>query len=161
MAAPVTFLEQKHWPRWTTASFAKHFFDTKESSVEFYLEGTLKMDADSIATDLMELRIDGPHMRQTSAGVWVLEVNIGILMITKMPDNDLYKHQVNIGNIVDDMTVTMEIYKYGSGVDDDQSLAWCMNRTGEILIRHFGQPDTAKLLQQSSVEGDYLVTLQV
>lgn len=153
--------EQKHWPRWTTASIARHFFVTKESDVEFYLEGTLRMDVESIATDLMELRIDGPHMRQTSAGVWVLEVSIGILMVTVMSDNDMYKHLVNVGNIADDMLNTIEVYKYGSGGDDDGSLAWCITREGEILIRHFGQPDDAKLLQQSSVEGTYLVTLQV
>ncbi len=159
--AAVDLAEQHHWPRWTTASFAKHFFDTKEAGMEFYLEGTLRMDADSIATDLMELRIDGPHMRQTSAGVWILEVNIGILVITVMPDNDLYKHLNNIGQIINDVPESIGIYKYGAGGDDDQSLAWCMNREGELLTRHFGQPDKAKLLQQSSVEGNYFATLQV
>lgn len=156
-----TIAEQNHWTRWTTASIARHFFDTKESAVEFFLEGTLRMDADSIATDLMELRIDGPHMTEVSAGCWILEVNIGILMITVMKDTDLYRHQVNLGNIIDDIVGTLNVYKYGTGVDDDDSLAFCLDRKGEVLTRHFGQPDKAKQLQQSSVEGDYFSTLQV
>ena len=153
--------EQKHWTRWVAASISKHFFDTKESSVEFYLEGSLRQDADSIATDLMEVRIDGPHMVEVSAGCWKLEVNIGILIVTVTSDSDLYKHHVNIGNIIDDYVGTINVYKYGTGDDDDDTLAFCMQRQGDIVTRHFGQPDQAKRLQQSSVEGDYFVTLQV
>lgn len=153
--------EQKHWTRWVTASIAKHFFDTKESAVEFFLEGSLRQDADSIATDLMEVRIDGPHMIEISAGCWKLEVNIGILVVTVTSDSDLYKHHVNIGNILDDYVGTINVHKYGTGVDDDDSLAFCLQRQGDIVTRHFGQPDQAKRLQQSSVEGDYFVTLNV
>ncbi len=156
-----TITEQKHWTRWTTASIAKHFNDTKEGAVEFYLEGTIRMDADSIATDLMELRIDGPHMTEVSAACWKLEVNIGILMITVKVDGDLYKHQVNLGNILDDMVGTINVYKYGTGVDDDDSLAFCLDRKGEVLTRHFGQPVAARVLQQASVEGNYFCILQV
>ena len=153
--------EQKHWTRWVAASISKHFFDTKESSVEFYLEGSLRQDADSIATDLMEVRIDGPHMVEISAGCWKLEVNIGILVVTVTSDSDLYKHHVNIGNIIDDYVGVINVYKYGNGADDDDSLAFCLQRAGDIVTRHFGQPDQAKRLQQSSVEGDYFVTLNV
>lgn len=156
-----TIAEQKHWTRWVTSSIAKHFFDTKESNIEFYLEGTLKQDADSIATDLIEVRIDGPHMVEVSASCWKLEVNIGILVVTLTVDSDLYKHQVNIGNLLDDYVGQLNVYKYGTGGDDDDSLAFCMQRQGDIVTRHFGQPDQAKRLQQSSVEGDYFVTLNV
>ena len=156
-----TVAEKKHWARWTVASITKHFVDTKESGVEFYLEGTLRQDADSIATDLMELRIDGPHMTEVSAGCWKIEVNIGILMVTVMSDTDLYKHLKNIGNIFDDMLGVISVYKYGTGGDDDDTLAFCINRQGEVSTRHFGQPDRKKQLQQSSVEGNYFQFVQI
>lgn len=151
----------KHWTRWTTASIAKHFFDTKESGIQFFLEGTLPQDADSTATERMELFIEGPSMSEISAGCWKLSVQIGILMSTKKLDTDLYRHAVNIGNIVDDVLNTIAVHKYGTGGDDDDSLAFCLSRQEDVLTRHFGQPDSAKLLQQSSVEGEYEVIFQI
>ena len=157
MATDIT--EMKDWTRWVHASITKHFYDTKESNIDFYKEGTLRMDASSIATDLIEVRIDGPMMAEISHNCWKMEVNIGILMITVMVDDDLYRHQVNIGNVVDDMLGTLDIFKYGTPGDD--SLAFCLVRNADIITRHFGQPDQAKQLQQSSVEGDYFVTFNV
>lgn len=153
--------EMKHWTRWTTASIAKHFFDTKEDAMQFFLEGTIPQDADSIATERLELFIEGPSMSEISADCWKLSVEIGILVSTKKLDTDLYRHSVNIGNVVDDILRVLDVYKYGTGGDDDDTLAFCLIRQSDVLTRHFGQPDAAKLLQQSSVEGEYEVIFQV
>lgn len=150
---------RKHWPRWAYASFSKHFADHfTANNLHLFVEGD---DRDTALREkFCEFRMDGPRIRPVGRRRWEIFVPVNILVQTSMNDTNVYQHQTNIGIAQSGFARTISIYKYGNGVDDDQSLLVCLSLMGDknnpLKTNNFGQVDTTVRLQQATVEGHYL-----
>ena len=150
----------ENWPRWIFASVSKHFNDNTDT-LDIIYEGQ-KKSAEFEETDLIEFRMDGPFFFNISKGLWSAKIEVNILIQSAIDNADFHKIYRYVG-IVSAAFTPIVIYKYGDGVDDDDSQIGCFNLiqdTREVLtINHFGQIDPAKQLLQATVEGHYNVQL--
>lgn len=146
-----------NWPRWIFASVSKHF-DARRQGLNLFIEGQHRDTSDAGA--YIELRIDGPEFREDSKGYWRVFSEINVLVSTPLDDTNFHLHQVNIGIVAAAFT-TINIYKYGTGVLDDQSLLGCYQLVHDyigrerLIVSNFGQIDPAVKLLQATVEGHY------
>lgn len=151
-----------NWPRWTFASFAKHFDDNKQT-VFLYVDGTDR--ATALLKDFAEFRIDGPKIKQVSRRDWELEVTVNILVQSTMDDKDAYKLQRSIGIMAAAFTPSVIGYEYGDS-GNEFACFQLMSGSGQILgfdvrINHFGIIDTEVRKQQATVEGRYRAELTI
>lgn len=150
-----------NWPRWLFASTSKHFND-RRGDVSFYIEGQERNVP--APKDLFEFRMDGPYETELNKNYWRLYIEISILIQSTKDDSDYHRIHRHCGTVASAFT-TIPVYKYGDGVDDDQSLLGCLTliqdvgKRERIQINHFGQIDASTPLLQSSVEGHYEMTL--
>jgi hypothetical protein len=150
-----------NWPRWIFASVSKHFQD-RRGTLTFYIEG---QERDSpMPTDLLEFRMDGPYETEISKNYWDLYIEVSILIQAMKDDKDYHRIHRYCGLVAQAFT-SIPVYKYGDGVDDDQTLLGCLNlvqnvgKHERIQINHFGQIEKDTPLLQSSVEGHYRMDL--
>jgi len=150
----------ENWPRWVFASISQYFYDNRQG-IEFLVEGQVHNKTEF--KDTMELRIDGPYATEISKDYWKLYSEVNVLLTSKM-DLDLYRIHRNTG-IVAAIFTPLQIFKYGTGPGDDQSLLGCMTLLQEyrntIQISHFGQIEPNVELLQATVEGHYNLFLSV
>lgn len=154
--------EKHNWDRWIYSSIEKHFADRK-SGLNLHIEGEPHDSKDQ--QEGLELRIDGPYVAEKSKGLFYLLVEINVLITTYMSDTDYHKHRKNTGIALAMFTNGIPIYKYGNTQDDDDSLLGCfmLQSSGDrerLQVSHFGQIDRSVKLQQSTVEGHYLMILE-
>lgn len=148
-----------NWPRWIFASVSKHF-ETVLSSFKMFIEGEERDQWEE--SDFIELRIDGPYFREIQSG-WKAKIEINILLQVVMT-NDVHLIYRNAGLIASAFTPIV-VYKYGNGVDDDDSQIGCLKlvqniRANELLvISHFGKIKPDLPLLQASVEGHFEIDL--
>jgi hypothetical protein len=151
----------KNWPRWIFASISKHFNDRRDG-LPLFIEGQ-KRNTHELAS-FLELRVDGPHLTEVSKGDWLIEVEINILVQTAMNETNYHVHHTNCG-IAQAAFTTIEVYRYGTGPDDDQSFFCCMqllqDRRGRdrIELNQLGQIDKDVPLMHATVEGHYKMRL--
>ena len=148
-----------NWDRWIFASVSNHF-NTLAIAVPLplFIEGQHR-DTREIK-DFFELRLDGPRMTEVSANNWQIRIEINCLVQSAMDETNYHRIRQNTG-VVAAMFTGIGIFKYGDGLDDDQSQIGCMillqdKRGRDFLeISHFGQIEPATKLLQSTVEGHY------
>jgi hypothetical protein len=154
----------ENWPRWIFASVSKHF-SLNVGDLPIFYEGH-KRSAEFLESDLIEFRMDGPYFLLVSRGLWTATIEVNILLQTSIDDNDFHKIHRNVGIVAKAFTDII-IYRYGEGIDDDDSYLSCLglmqsDRKRELLsINHFGQIDPSKQLMQATVEGHYKAELTV
>lgn len=140
-------------PKWIFASSAKHFEDNI-SGITTFVEGT-ERDL-SGKTDWIEIRIDGPNIREVSNDVLIVESEINLLVATHMAVDAPFKHVINIGKAAEAFT-DFQIYKYG----DDKSalevfrLQPLEDLKEKIAITNMGQIDPNLKLLQATIEGHF------
>lgn len=148
-----------NWPRWIFASVSKHF-ETALSSFKMFIEGEERDKWEK--SDFIELRVDGPYFREIQSS-WIAKIEINILLQVVMV-NDVHLIHRNTGLIASAFTPIV-VYKYGDGVDDDDSQIGCLKlvqniRANELLvISHFGKIKPDLPLLQASVEGHFEIDL--
>ncbi len=153
----------KNWPRWIFASVTNHF-DSNLETYDIFYEGQ-KRSAENFQTDLVEVRMDGPRFLQLGVTEWHADIEINLLVQAAINDEDFHKIHRMVGIVATGFHPGIQVFKYGSGVDDDDSLLGCLDlvqdrRSREFLtISHFGQIDPDKLLMQATVEGHYKTQL--
>lgn len=153
----------KHLTRWIIASVSKHFEDRRQG-LSMFIEGQIR-DTRSLK-DFMELRIDGPNLTELSKGFWQAYIEINVLVQAAQDDADYHRIYKNVGIVTVAFTNTIQIFRFGDGVDDDDSLVGCVNLLGDkesrerIQTSHFGQVEPETGIFQSSVEGHYVATLR-
>ena len=151
----------KHWARWSFASVSKHFDDTRQG-YPLYIEGQHR-DTDTLE-DFFEFRMDGPTLRESSKGFWILRIDVNILASSTIDDEDYHKIHKLVG-IAQAAFEDIPVYKYGDGPDDDQSLLGCYQlkqsrRKRDFVEAHqFGRIDISVPLIQAMVEGHFEMTL--
>jgi hypothetical protein len=149
---------KQHWPRWLFASFSKHFKDKLAGST-LYIEGQKR--ATSTIADFFELRIDGPYITEENKNYYRLYTEISLLVSSALNETDYHSLQRLLGKGVDAFTAGVQIYKYGDGPDDDQSLLGCASllsnkeKRERLQVNNFGIIDRAVNLQQGTIEGHY------
>ena len=152
----------KHWSRWVAASCRKHFNDNRQG-VTLHVEGDERSTAD--LKEHAEFRIDGPDIKNPSRGYYILDVAINILVKANMNSGNVDNMVVISGIIQAAFTETISVFKFGNGVDDDQTLLGCLrlrsDDQGSILFNNFGQIDEDSRLTQATIEGRYRMELTV
>jgi hypothetical protein len=155
-----------NWARWIFSSLAYYLKDvaTTENLVAL-VEGldertTTFMEAD----DRCEIRITGPFTRELSRGYFHIEVIVNILFTSHYGETkNQYAILDKIGAFHEAMDGAIAVYKYGTGVDDDQSLLGCLTpsngRNNTIRVLHFGQIDATTKLKQSMVDAHYMMDI--
>ncbi len=153
----------KNWPRWSFASVSKHFDDRRET-LPLFIEGQHRDT--SALSDYLELRMDGPTLREVSKGCWILRIEVNILLTSTFDEEDYHKIHRNAG-IVQAAFTAIPVLKYGDGLDDDQSFVGCYklkqnSSTRDFLeLNHFGRIGIDVPLVQATVEGHYEMTLNI
>jgi len=157
---PTDLTERKHWIRWVQASITKYFSDLGIGlEMTFFMEGEPRTDRQTNPTipDVIELRITGPDISEVSKNYFKLDVNVSIVVETIMDETDLYRHAVKLG-LVADKFQSINLFKYGTGPDDDDSNIGCisLDDTDRLEVRQLGQLDENKSVLFSVVEADYV-----
>ena len=150
------------WVRWSVASLNDHFNGIK-GIYPLYIEGD-ERDTDDLKT-FAELRFDGPFIKYPCKNLYYLDIEINILVQAHMDPNDLYAGLKAVGIFATGFTNTIKAYKYGNGVNDDDSLLGCFRlRTDrnhdEIAVGQFGIIRQDTRLTQYTIEGHYRMELQ-
>jgi hypothetical protein len=150
----------KHWPRWVFASVSEHF-ESRKQNLFFTVEGDEQKTQEQ--TDYFELRMNGPSVLKYS-GYHRLEIVINVLVVSKNNLTDIHTILRNVGIVTEAFTDFIPVYKYGSGVDDDQEFLGCLVRCKyegeEIKVSNLGQIDPNTKEQQSVVQGYYKMLLE-
>jgi len=159
----------EHWPRWIQTSMGNHFKVVAENnSYPTIIEGiderlTTFMEADN----RVEIRITGPFAQELSKDYWYFSVMANILIHSHMGGSlpNAYLATEMAGKLAEAAADAIPVYKYGIGVDDDQSLIGCLlpkhGKKGGIKVFHFGEIDRENRLRQVFVDAEYKMELDL
>jgi hypothetical protein len=153
----------ENWPRWIFASVTKHF-DGNLNAYEIFYEGQ-KRSAENFQTDLIEVRMDGPYYLQLSKTEYNAKIEINLLAQAAIDEKDFHKIHRMVGVVATGFAPGIQVFKYGNGVVDDDSLIGCLDLIQDrqnrefLVINHFGQLDPEKQIMQATVEGHYEIQL--
>jgi len=157
----------KNWPRWIFASVSKFFIDKMAiENLPMFIEGQHR-DLDPTLQDYCELRIDGPNTTEVARNQWHLYMEVNVLISSIMNDSDYHRIHTSAGVVGNAFECSIPVYKYGNTVDDDDSLIGCLSlqqdrkKRERIQISHFGQVAPNTKLLQASVEGHFIINLEV
>jgi len=154
-----------NWPRWIFASVSKHFTDSVSAAgLTLFIEGQHRDTRE--LKDFLEMRTDGPTLREVSKGFWVFRLEINILVQSAMDDKNYHRIHQDVGVAAAAFATAIDVFKLGNNPQDDQSYLGCLiliqNRSSQdyLEINHFGQIDKKTKLMQASVEGHYRMELE-
>jgi hypothetical protein len=152
-------------PRWVFSSMAEHFRTVASGiSLPYYVEGVDEEEALDFQRDSSLFRLDGPIAFQGSSGVEWYKVEMQILMtdlVATTNDNayDVYTWAGAFqGSMLND---PLPIYRYGSGVEDDDTLIGCLEPDtsvkNNIRVASYGMVDKDWRVKQVSVNGKFVL----
>ena len=150
-----------NWPRWIFASVTDHFSST---GYKTFVEGEPRETWEE--KDFIEVRMDGPYFIQLDSSSWEAMIEVNVLVQSSMDFTNLHKIHTMCGVVASAFAGnSIQVFKYGVNVGDDQTLLGCLQLLQDkrdrqlLVISHFGQLAPDKLLQQASVEGHFKITL--
>jgi hypothetical protein len=148
-------------PRWIFASIADHFKTIADTNnIPFFVEGVDEQEPEDTQQSHVELRSTGPDMKEVSKDFYTVEVVINF-MVTSLMDmtGNAYEIFDWCGILAKEMQNPIPIYKYGNGVDDDDSLIGCLrvkkNSKDSVKVWHFGQIHKTDRVRQSEIDAAY------
>lgn len=151
------------WPRWIQASVADHFKTTANSEgfaslVEGLEERTTVFQE---STNRLEIRINGPFVRQVSANYYHFDVDVNILILSHMDgtSDSVYRGTNIAGKMAERANEPIPVFKYGGQPEDDQSQIGCLllkdgSKDG-VKVFHFGEINAEDRLRQAGVDCSY------
>ncbi len=150
----------KNWPRWVQASVGKHFHTAAATiSIPALVEGIDERTTEfTNSQNRIEIRVNGPAIVEQSKGYWHFEVDVNILIFSHMggAQPNAYDGTQITGVMAQASAALIPVYKYGNGVDDDQSLIGCLTlRRGpkeSVKVFHFGEINLEDRLRQFGVD---------
>ena len=150
-----------NWPRWIFASLSSHF-NGYRGSYPFEVQSQFRQ-GQSEATDLFELRMDGPYFNEVSKDNYDVRCTINILVQTAIQAEQFHRIHTMVGQIAAGFSA-VQLFRYGDSDQDDQSAFGCMSvvsqPSGEsIVVRHFGQVDVGLGVCQATVEATFKTEL--
>lgn len=149
-----------NWPRWVQASVGDHFKTAANNiSIPSLLEGIDERTTTfQDAPERIEIRINGPFIKEQSNGYWHFDVDVNILIFSHMGGElpNAYSGTDIAGAMALAADTPIPIYKYGTGGNDDQSLIGCLTLRQEskesVKVFHFGEIDRVNRLRQFGVD---------
>ena len=157
----------KNWPRWIFASVSDHFKTKMDAvSLPLFIEGQHR-DIDKSLQDYVELRVDGPYITEIARDQWQLYIEVNVLINSIMNDTNNHRIHTSAGLVGAAFEDAIPVYKYGSTGEDDDSFLGCLvlqqdkKRRERIQISHFGQVAPNTKLLQATVEGHFIIDLEV
>ena len=154
-----------NWDRWILASVSDHFKINVQDvfSLKEFVEGQPRDTNKN--KQWFEVRMDGPFCKEQQKNQWLLVMEINCLVSTSMDDFDFHTHRQNTGNVASGFESCINVYRYGDGPLDDQSLLGVLKLRkgleGRVVTTHFGQIDPIVKMQQTTIEGHYEMDLSV
>lgn len=154
----------RHWPRWVHASIAKHFETILGNQLHLYVEGEKRQTENQ--ENYCELRIDGPDSNQLSPKLFKLNVTIDALIVNIKSDKNSHIHLDFVGLVLTTFTNAITVYRYGTGLDDDQTELGCLKlmpdaSKDKVQVTRLGQTVPAELLQETSIEASYEMLISI
>ncbi len=154
--------QNPNWVRWIRASVNQHFHTiVQPSGLMLLFEGTDRRTEDQ--RDASELRLDGPKINEISKGYWRFDIVIDVLIKSALSDQNIYTIERDQGNVLAAFTTSISVFKYGDGIDDDQTylgcLVLCPDYGEAIIVTNFGQVQNEVRVRQSTVEATYRMEL--
>lgn len=153
-----------NWPKWIQASIAKHFKTVANSNgyvslVEELEERTTTfMEADQ----RLEIRMNGPFVKNQSANYYLFEMDVNILIFSHMDQtaDNVYDGVDIAGVMAQAASVSIPIYRLGNTNDDDGEQIGCaaLSRDG-VKVFHFGEITRQDRLRQFSVDASLYLEL--
>lgn len=152
-----------NWGRWTFTSFAMHFEANIVNvySLPMHIEG--QHQSIEKIDEHFELRLDGPYVREQQKNHWKLIIEVNCLVSTGFDDKNFYRHRLNCDRVTSAFKNCIGCYKYGKEVEDDKSLVgtyYLRDPDDTVEQAHFGQIHQDVQIQQSTVEGHYVMELE-
>ena len=154
--------------RWTMSSIAVYFKTVADNlSITYFVEGVDERESDTMRVEHVELRVNGPYVRELSRNYWRVHIDVNILLIDYMTMSTENAYDINQwgGEFLAAMTGTIPIYRLGAGVIDDDSLVGCLTqRTGisePARLIHFGQISKEDRIRQAAVDGQFEMYLTI
>lgn len=151
-------------PRWVFSSMSEHFRTIAPAGVRYFVEGIDEEEAADFQGDSMLFRMDGPIAFQSSGGEEWYKVEIQVLLtdIIALTNDNAYEIYSWAGVVQGDMlNSSLPIYRYGSGVEDDDSLIGCLEPdtsvTNNIRVASYGMIDKDYRVKQVSVNGKFVL----
>lgn len=150
-----------NWMRWIHASLRTYITDALEGSgVVVFFEGESR-DVLRHDEDWIEFRWTGPDATVGPPNYWHLSCMLNIVVSSTTNREDTYAHQVTVGKVHAILGVSIPVYKYGNGTDDDQSLLGCLQLRADekdpIMTNYFGRMQEVEL-EQSTIEAYYCLS---
>lgn len=150
----------ENWPRWVQASVAYYYTTAANAiSIPILIEGIDERTTAFIQSqERIEARVNGPFIVEQSHGFWHFEVDVNIIIFSHMGGSlpDRYSGTQITGEMAKVSNDPIPVYKYGTGVDDDQSLIGCLTlRRGSkesVKVYHFGEINLEDRLRQFMVD---------
>ena len=102
----------------------------------------------------VELRIDGPNLSEPMGNETYIRVGVNILIQQNTETNSVHTYYELLGKVCAACT-NIRVYKYGSGVGDDDCLLVCLSRGQGIEVRNYGQLKPEFTVQQGTVDALY------
>jgi len=151
-----------NWARWIFASIAKTLNAVADANgIEAIVEGVDdETDTFTEATDHVEIRISGPFTKEMS-GEYRIQMDVNVVLTSRFDGKQKNRHSIltNAGLFHSAMDRAILIYKYGSGVEDDDSYLGCLvPRSGKndtVRVIHFGKVDPTDRVKQSVIDARY------
>lgn len=146
----------EHWSRWIFASISKHFNDRKNDLV-LYIEGQNVPPSG----DIIDLRTNGPTWTQAGNKIWDGLVTINMLVRAMKDESDTHKIYRMVGKVEFMFQSCIPVLKLGKtpAVDTEEQIG-VLQQVEDITTTHFGQVTPTVPAIQSTVEGNYRVTLE-
>lgn len=152
-----------NWDRWIYATMGFDFTQQfGPPNFEVFIEGTHRGLPSN--EELLEFRMNGPQRRQPSLGYFILTVQINILVRSYTDDKDFHKIRRNVGTVVNWLANNHCIFRYGDGVDDDQSLLGELHlknraKSDPVQVNHFGKIDIKTRIEEATIEAEFEIHL--
>jgi len=153
-----------NWARWIFASVSKHF-DDRKGILPLYIEGQHRDT--SKFKEYLELRMDGPSWDEASKGYFIGNIDINVLVTVAVNEEDYHRPHQIAGEVQAAFTKSIDVFKFGCNIQDDQSYLGCLvlkqNRSNRdfVELNQFGIIGTDDPLMQSTVEAHYKITFCV
>lgn len=158
----------ENWPRWMQSSVAKHYKDaaTAMSWASLVEEIESRSNAFINSPQRLEIRQNGPFAKELSSNYWNFELDVHVLLTSHLGGSvgNAYDITTASGKIAA-ASVSIPVFKYGTGVDDDQSQIGCFTlrrgKTESIKIYHFGEIDKVNRVIQMAVDVRFELDLKL
>jgi len=152
-----------NWARWIFASVSKHFDDNKQG-IQLYLQG-LSNDTRT-APEFFELRMDGPFMSEVSNKEWRISIELELLVQVKKLTSNFHRIYTVTG-IGIDIFKTINIFKYGNEIGDDDSHIGCLDlvshplglRRNTVEVSYLGQVASNTEILEAAIVGHFKMFL--